>query len=90
MPYGSMKAADISLKWSLARALAPHNVTVNCVCPGFVYTPLWELGATARLHMIRGAKARRREVPERFAAEDIETLTPKAFCLKYIVRPGDT
>ncbi len=88
MPYGSMKAADISLTWSLARALAPYNVTVNCICPGFVYTPLWEMGATARLHMIREAKAKGQKVPRRFDAEDIETLTSKAFWLKYIVSPA--
>jgi NAD(P)-dependent dehydrogenase (short-subunit alcohol dehydrogenase family) len=88
MPYGSMKAGDISLTWSLARALAPYNVTVNCLCPGFVYTPLWNIGATARYHMIREAKAKGQELPKSIAAEDIETLTPKEFWLKYIVKPA--
>jgi len=88
MPYGSMKAADISLTWSLARALAPYDVTVNCICPGFVYTPLWDMGATARYNMIRDAKAKGQELPEPFASEDIETLTPEEFWLKYIVKPA--
>ena len=48
MPYAAMKAGDISITWSLARALAPYNITVNCVCPGFIYTPLWERGAANR------------------------------------------
>jgi len=87
MPYGSMKAGDISLTWSLARALAPYNVTVNCICPGFVYTPLWDMGATARYQMIREARDKGQELPNG-VAEDIETLTPREFWLKYIVLPS--
>ena len=88
MPYGSMKAGDISLTWSLARALAPYNVTVNCICPGFVYTPLWDMGATARYNMIREAKAKGQELPPGVAADDIERLTPRELWLKYIVLPS--
>jgi NAD(P)-dependent dehydrogenase (short-subunit alcohol dehydrogenase family) len=88
MPYGSMKAADISLTWSLARALAPYNVTVNCICPGFVYTPLWDMGATARFNMIREAKAKGQALPPGVAAEDIEILTPRELWLKYMVLPS--
>jgi NAD(P)-dependent dehydrogenase (short-subunit alcohol dehydrogenase family) len=40
MPYAAMKAGDVSITWSLARALAPYNINVNCICPGYVYTPL--------------------------------------------------
>jgi len=91
MPYAAAKAGDISITWSLARALAPYNITVNCVCPGFVYTPLWARGATAQYNMIREAKAKGQQLPDRFrrfAAEDIEGLTPNEFWLKYIVIPG--
>jgi NAD(P)-dependent dehydrogenase (short-subunit alcohol dehydrogenase family) len=88
MPYGSMKAADISLTWSLARGLAPYDVTVNCICPGFVYTPLWDMGATARYNMIREGKAKGQAIPEPFATEDIEKLSPEEFWLKYIVKPA--
>jgi len=77
MPYGAMKASDISITWSLARALAPYNVTVNCICPGFVYTPLWARGATARLE---GARKR--------GNIDVEGMTPYEFWVKYIVKPS--
>jgi NAD(P)-dependent dehydrogenase (short-subunit alcohol dehydrogenase family) len=40
--YGSMKGAVISFTWGLARELAKDNINVNCVCPGLIYTPLWE------------------------------------------------
>ena len=45
-PYSVSKAALISLTKVLARDLASKAITVNAVCPGFVWTPLWEsLGA---------------------------------------------
>ena len=44
--YGSMKAALIRVSQSLANELGPHNVNVNCVCPGLVYTDAWNRGAT--------------------------------------------
>ncbi len=85
MPYGSMKAGDISLTWSLAKALAPYNVTVNCICPGLVYTPLWERGITLRRDILRELKARGKELPPGVAADDIENLTPRELWLKYYV-----
>jgi len=90
MPYGAMKAGDISITWSLARALAPYNVTVNCICPGFIYTPLWERGATVYLTMaqetVRAAKERGEKIP-RYEGLDLESMTPREFWLKYIVLP---
>lgn len=41
-PYSVSKAALISWTKVLARELAPHHVAVNAVCPGFIWTPLWE------------------------------------------------
>jgi hypothetical protein len=67
MPYVTMKAVDIPLPWSLrslTRALAPYNLTVNCLFPKSVYTPLWEMGATARLLNIREGKAKGQRVPK--------------------------
>jgi len=40
MCYGAFKAAVIHFTKSLARELARHNINVNCVCPGVIYTPL--------------------------------------------------
>lgn len=45
--YSVSKAALISLTKVLARELAPHGVTANAVCPGFIWTPMWDaLGQT--------------------------------------------
>jgi NAD(P)-dependent dehydrogenase (short-subunit alcohol dehydrogenase family) len=86
MPYGSMKAGDISLTWSLAKALAPYNVTVNCICPGLVYTPLWERGITLRHAILREFKAQGKELPPGLSPDDIENLTPRELWLKYYVQ----
>ena len=90
MPYGAMKAADISLTWSLAKALAPHNINVNCVLPGYVYTPGGHEALTAQYNTILEAKAKG-ELPDRlrrYATEDIEGLTPYEFWLKYSASPN--
>jgi NAD(P)-dependent dehydrogenase (short-subunit alcohol dehydrogenase family) len=49
--YTVSKAAVISLTKVMARDLAPHGCTANAVCPGFIWTPLWErLGAQMAAH----------------------------------------
>jgi NAD(P)-dependent dehydrogenase (short-subunit alcohol dehydrogenase family) len=95
MPYATMKAADISLTWSLARALSPYNITVNCICPGFVYTPLWERGAVTYLSDNRKAVSELREKGEklpralqRFAEADAKGMTPYEYWLKFTVLPN--
>jgi NAD(P)-dependent dehydrogenase (short-subunit alcohol dehydrogenase family) len=41
-PYSASKAGAISLTQSFAHALGPHNINVNAVCPGLLWTPMWE------------------------------------------------
>lgn len=41
IPYSMSKAAVDGLARSLALELAPRNIRVNCVAPGFVQTPLF-------------------------------------------------
>lgn len=36
---GPAKSAEIRFSKVLANELAPHNIRVNCVIPGFIYTP---------------------------------------------------
>ncbi|HEY90319.1 MAG TPA: SDR family oxidoreductase [Dehalococcoidia bacterium] len=93
MPYHAFKAGDISITWSLARALAPYNVTVNCVCPGHVFTPLWERSATAMLEGLRNARAQGLPLPPRFQSatageSDLDEITPYEFWMKYTIIPS--
>jgi meso-butanediol dehydrogenase/(S,S)-butanediol dehydrogenase/diacetyl reductase len=41
-PYSASKAGAISLTQSLAAELGKDNINVNAVCPGLLWTPMWE------------------------------------------------
>lgn len=45
-PYAASKAAVISLTQSLALQLAPFHVNANSICPGIIWTPMWNRLAT--------------------------------------------
>jgi len=40
--YSASKAAVINLTQSTALELARFNITVNAICPGLLWTPMWE------------------------------------------------
>jgi meso-butanediol dehydrogenase/(S,S)-butanediol dehydrogenase/diacetyl reductase len=80
-PYATFKAGVISLTWSLSRELAQHNINVNCVCPGWVYTPLWQRGITGILGRLREGGA----APPRFAGVDANNITDVEFFQQHIV-----
>ncbi len=41
--YSSAKAGVISLSRSLALELGPYNIRVNVICPGLLWTRVWEM-----------------------------------------------
>lgn len=72
-PYSVSKAAVLSLTKVVARDLARHGVTVNAVCPGFVWTDLWERLGREMAERSGGTQGRTaREVFE----QRIHTLVP--------------
>ena len=42
MPYCASKAGVISLTQAASQELAPFSVNVNAICPGLIWTPMWE------------------------------------------------
>ncbi|MBM3933167.1 MAG: SDR family oxidoreductase [SAR202 cluster bacterium] len=40
--YSTSKAAVINMTQSQAQELAPFSINVNAVCPGLIWSPLWE------------------------------------------------
>ena len=71
-PYTAAKHAVIGLTRSLSVELGPENITVNCICPGPINTPM-----TARLDpKDKAVFARRRTVLRRYGEpEEVAQIT---------------
>jgi NAD(P)-dependent dehydrogenase (short-subunit alcohol dehydrogenase family) len=69
MSYGVAKAGVIQFSRLLAVQLAPYNVNVNCICPGVLYTPLYERSVPRRIAATPGS----------------EGLTPREYFDKYVI-----
>ncbi len=61
--YCVSKFGIIGLTQSLALELAPYRINVNAVCPGVVFTPLWEEHAADH--------AKRKKIDEKQVKEDL-------------------
>jgi 3-oxoacyl-[acyl-carrier protein] reductase len=55
--YAASKAAVISLTRVAAMELGPHNITVNCICPGYVLTEMGESTRTPEMVQAWSAKS---------------------------------
>lgn len=42
IPYACSKAGLVALTRNLALELAPRNIRVNAICPGYIDTPMWD------------------------------------------------
>lgn len=42
IPYACSKAGLLALTRNLALELAPRNIRVNAICPGYIDTPMWD------------------------------------------------
>ena len=43
--YNASKIGVINMVQSVSTDLGPYNININAICPGFVYTPMYEDGA---------------------------------------------
>ena len=50
-PYNVSKAGVISLTQAYALELATFNINVNAICPGLLWTPMWDRIATRNINM---------------------------------------
>lgn len=55
--YCASKASVISLTQGMADELGPSNINVNAICPGLIWTPMWEsiekmLGEPGKEHLV--------------------------------------
>jgi 3-oxoacyl-[acyl-carrier protein] reductase len=67
--YAAAKAGMIGMSKALAQELAPRNVTVNCIAPGFVGTPMTAaLNEKQREAILATVPARRLGTTEEIAA----------------------
>jgi NAD(P)-dependent dehydrogenase (short-subunit alcohol dehydrogenase family) len=74
MPYSALKGSVISFTRSLARQVARDNINVNCICPGLIYTPSWQLGAEILWKVIPAY--RELKGPKDVFLRYVERLTP--------------
>ena len=77
--YGATKGAVVAFTKSLALEAAPHQIRVNCVCPGDVETPLLE--AQLRKHPETTRQAMKEQYPLYRLARADEVAKAIAFLL---------
>jgi 3-oxoacyl-[acyl-carrier protein] reductase len=53
--YAASKAGVIGMSKSLAREVAPRGITVNCLAPGFISTPMTDALKDSQVAAIKGA-----------------------------------
>jgi 3-oxoacyl-[acyl-carrier protein] reductase len=77
--YAAAKAGLVGMTKALAQEVAPRNVTVNVVAPGYVETPMTEvLGEAIKAKMVERIPTGRIGRPEDVAAAVVFLASPEA------------
>jgi meso-butanediol dehydrogenase / (S,S)-butanediol dehydrogenase / diacetyl reductase len=86
--YVASKFGVVGLTQAMAFELAPHGITVNCVCPGYVATPMQdrELGWEAGLRGVAPDEVRRLWVDDTPLGR-LETPEDVARAVAFLVGP---
>ena len=67
--YAASKAGMIAMSKSIAREFANRNITVNCIAPGFIATPMTDvLSEEQRNNILKNIPMQRMGTPEEIAA----------------------
>ena len=83
IPYSSAKGAIIALTQALAFEFAPHNININCVCPGITdATGVW---SSVSKGYTENLKLPREEVIKKFTAKiPLQRLTDIQDVVEYV------
>ena len=77
--YGVSKAGVVQLTKTLAREVAPYNIRVNAIAPGYVETPMLdELDPAFREQVLRRTPLGRFAKPQEIAAVVVFLASPEA------------
>ena len=77
--YAASKAGMIGMSKSLAREVASRGITVNCIAPGFISTPMTDALSAKQTASIKEAiPAQRFGTPEDIAAAAVFLAAPEA------------
>ncbi len=77
--YGASKAGVVQFTKTLAREVAPYNIRVNAIAPGYVETPMLEaLDPSFREQVLRRTPLGRFAKPEEIAALVVFLASPEA------------
>jgi 3-oxoacyl-[acyl-carrier protein] reductase len=77
--YAASKAGMIGMSKSLAREVATRGITVNCIAPGFIATPMTEVLNEKQVGTIKDAiPAAKFGTPEDIAAAAVYLAAPEA------------
>ena len=77
--YAASKAGMIGMSKSLAREVASRGITVNCIAPGFISTPMTDALNEKQTEIIKGAiPAQKFGTPEDVAATAVYLASPEA------------
>lgn len=71
--YSASKAGVIVLTQAIALQLAPYHVNVNTICPGVIWTPMWETGAQVFSKTMPPFKGM---TPEQVFQAMVQSMTP--------------
>ncbi len=69
--YSAAKAAVVNLTQNTAVELGPHNIRVNAICPGIIYTELMHGGTDEGVAAADEIVAELQPIPQRGEPEDI-------------------
>ncbi len=77
--YAASKAAMIGMSKSLAAEVASRGITVNCIAPGFIVTPMTDaLGEDASSKLVEAIPAGRLGAPDDVAAAAVYLASEEA------------